>query len=124
MELAGNRTLERLWRHLEPLSRTYITLMAGSNVRRIADLHTPILQALRERDPDKAVSAYHEHFDAAGALVSETWIDHPGDGTDPARATRTPGPIAACGPDNGTRTLDLGRRIASIRPDRSLDQRP
>jgi len=38
IELAGNATLERVWRTLEPFSRTYITIVApGADRRRIAD---------------------------------------------------------------------------------------
>lgn len=55
IEIAGNHTLERVWRYLEPQSRTYISLMrAGVNVRHAADLHIPILAALRDRNPEQA----------------------------------------------------------------------
>jgi DNA-binding GntR family transcriptional regulator len=77
VEMSGNRTLERLWRHLEPASRTYITLVSASNVQRIADLHAPILAALRERDPERATAAYREHFEMAGKFVDQTWEDAP-----------------------------------------------
>jgi DNA-binding GntR family transcriptional regulator len=78
IEIAGNGTLERVWRHLEPLSRTYITLLVpGVNARHIADLHVPILAALRGRDPDLAAAAYHLHFEAAGDMFRETWVDAP-----------------------------------------------
>jgi DNA-binding GntR family transcriptional regulator len=78
IQIAGNHTLERLWRHLEPLSRTYITLVVpGVNARHVADLHVPILTALRGRDPDLAATAYHEHFQAAGDMFRETWVDEP-----------------------------------------------
>ena len=45
--------------------------------RRIADLHVPILVALRSRDPDQAEAAYHLHFEAAGDMFRETWSDDP-----------------------------------------------
>jgi DNA-binding GntR family transcriptional regulator len=78
IQIARNKTLERLWRHLEPLSRTYITLVVpGVNPRHIADLHVPILTALRGRDPDLAAVAYHLHFEAAGDMFRETWVDEP-----------------------------------------------
>jgi DNA-binding GntR family transcriptional regulator len=78
IEIAGNHTLERVWRYLEPLSRTYITVVVpGANLRQIADLHAPILTALRGGDADRVVSAYHEHFDAAGDMFKGTWIDEP-----------------------------------------------
>jgi DNA-binding GntR family transcriptional regulator len=78
IEIAGNHTLERVWRYLEPLSRTYITLIVpGVNPRRIADLHVPILTALRGGDVDEVVTAYHLHFDTAGDMFRETWLDEP-----------------------------------------------
>jgi DNA-binding GntR family transcriptional regulator len=78
IEIAGNKTLERLWRQLEPLSRTYITLIVpGVNSRRIADLHLPILAAFRRRDPELATTAYHSHFQEAGDMFRETWVDEP-----------------------------------------------
>ena len=47
------------------------------NTRRIADLHVPILAALRGRDPDLATESYHRHFGAAGDMFLETWVDEP-----------------------------------------------
>ena len=42
MQLAGNRTLLRVWRSLEPMSRTYITLAGpGSDPQWSAGLHDP-----------------------------------------------------------------------------------
>jgi DNA-binding GntR family transcriptional regulator len=76
IEISCNATLERVWRHLEPLSRTYITLLAPTtSPRHIADLHLPILAALRSRDPDLAAQAYHRHFTEAGDIFRETWVD-------------------------------------------------
>ena len=47
------------------------------NARHIADLHVPILAALRDRNPDLATEAYHLHFEAAGDMFRETWVDEP-----------------------------------------------
>src|SRR5512143_385963 len=48
VEVAANGTLRRVWQHLEPFSRTYITLVVpGADRYRIADLHDPVLEALR-----------------------------------------------------------------------------
>ncbi|MGA2513657.1 MAG: GntR family transcriptional regulator [Candidatus Limnocylindrales bacterium] len=78
IQIARNNTLERVWRTLEPLSRTYITIaVPGVNARRVADLHVPILAALRGHDPDRATLAYHLHFEAAGEMFRETWVDEP-----------------------------------------------
>jgi DNA-binding GntR family transcriptional regulator len=78
IEISGNHTLERVWRFLEPGSRTYITLVVpGVNSRQVADLHVPILDALRHRDPELAVAAYHRHFEAVGEMFRARWVDEP-----------------------------------------------
>ena len=57
VELADNRTLERVWRALQPYSRTYISLFAqGADPTWSAHLHTPILAALAPR-PDAVAGA-------------------------------------------------------------------
>ena len=76
IQISGNHTLERIWRHLEPLSRTYITLLVpGVNRRQIADLHCPIVDALRSGNPEEVNAAYHPHFEHAGNMFRETWVD-------------------------------------------------
>lgn len=92
IEIAGNHTLERVWRYLEPGLRTYITLVVpGVNARQVADLHVPILSALRARDPERAVAAYRRHFEAAGEMFLGSWVDEEpapseSDGRGPAHA--------------------------------------
>ncbi|MGZ5416706.1 MAG: GntR family transcriptional regulator [Nocardioides sp.] len=64
MLLAGNRTLLRVWRSLEPMSRTYITLAGpGSDPQWSAALHDPILDAIRQRDTDGVIRAIESHFE-------------------------------------------------------------
>jgi DNA-binding GntR family transcriptional regulator len=71
IELAGNATLERVWRSLEPFSRTYITLVApGADARWTADLHPPILEALRARDADAVEAALRHHFEEASERLA------------------------------------------------------
>jgi DNA-binding GntR family transcriptional regulator len=78
VELAGNGTLERVWRTLEPFSRTYITMVVpGVDRRRIADLHSPILAALRLRDPDAVSSVLHDHFRDTAAMLASLWAAAP-----------------------------------------------
>ena len=85
MELAGNATLERVWRTLEPFSRTYITLVSpGADAQWTADLHPRILAAVRQRDTEGVVAALREHFDEASAHLAAGWIQ------DPAGAVRRP----------------------------------
>jgi DNA-binding GntR family transcriptional regulator len=76
LHLAGNATLERVWRSLEPFSRTYITLVApGADAHWTADLHPRILAALRTRDAEQVVVALREHFDEAGTHLADGWLD-------------------------------------------------
>ena len=80
LHLAGNATLERVWRSLEPFSRTYMTLVApGADAHRTAELHPRILAALRTRSPEPVVAALRLHFAEAGAHLAESWPE-PGAG--------------------------------------------
>jgi DNA-binding GntR family transcriptional regulator len=74
VEISGNTTLKRVWQRLEPFSRTYITLVSpGADRHRIADLHQPILDALRGRDERRAADALNHHYTAAGAMLANLW---------------------------------------------------
>jgi DNA-binding GntR family transcriptional regulator len=74
VERAGNATLERVWRTLEPFSRTHITMaIPGLDRRRIAEQHAPILAALRLRDPDMAAAVLHDHFAGTAAMLASLW---------------------------------------------------
>jgi DNA-binding GntR family transcriptional regulator len=76
VRLSGNATLERVWRALEPFSRTYITLVVpGADAQWTADLHLPILDALRKRDADQLVRALRQHFLDVAERLSEEWPD-------------------------------------------------
>lgn len=72
MQLAGNGTLLRVWRSLEPMSRTYITLVGpGSDPVWTASLHDPILDAIRARDTDGVVRAIESHFEEVRDRLAE-----------------------------------------------------
>ena len=74
IDLSGNRTLGRVWRYLEPFSRTYITVVSpGADLHQIADLHVDVEQALRLRDPAAAELAIERHFSEAGAILRQLW---------------------------------------------------
>jgi DNA-binding GntR family transcriptional regulator len=78
IRLAGNATLERVWRTLEPYSRTYITLIGpGADAHWSAGLHPSIVEALRTRDPEAVVAALRVHFEKASAQLAELWQDAP-----------------------------------------------
>jgi DNA-binding GntR family transcriptional regulator len=76
IEIADNGTLVRLWRSLEPFSRTYLTLVVpGADPQWSADLHAPILAALERRDPDAVVDAVERHFDEVRDNMARRWPD-------------------------------------------------
>jgi DNA-binding GntR family transcriptional regulator len=76
LEIAGNGTLQTVWGSLEPFLRTYITLVVpGADPQWSADLHTPILAALRQRDADAAASALEAHFEEAADNLARRWPD-------------------------------------------------
>jgi DNA-binding GntR family transcriptional regulator len=82
VELADNGTLEKVWRSLEPFSRTYITLVVpGADPQWSADLHAPILDALVRRDTEGAVGALERHFDEVRDNMASRWpADEPAAG--------------------------------------------
>lgn len=92
LHIAGNGTLERVWRTLEPFSRTYITLVApGADVHWTAGLHLGILTALRARDPQAVVAALRDHFDEVSSRLAGEWGEAE---PDPTHAIPVGGPIA------------------------------
>jgi len=92
VELTRNRTLLRVWRSLEPFSRTYITLVApGADAHWTADLHLSIVDALRERDPEAVAGALRQHFDDVRTHLAAGWQDaSPGSGGPLPLASRPP----------------------------------
>ena len=76
VELADNGTLEKVWRSLEPFSRTYITLVVpGADPQWSADLHAPILEAILRRDTAGTVRAIQRHFDDVSENMARRWPD-------------------------------------------------
>ena len=74
VELAANATLQRVWKTLEPFSRTYITMVVpGVDGRRIAELHAPVLAALQLRDSSLAETVIHDHFADTAAMLTRLW---------------------------------------------------
>ena len=76
VELADNGTLEKVWRSLEPFSRTYLTLvLPGADPQWSADLHAPILAAIERRDTEGTVRAIQRHFDEVSENMARRWPD-------------------------------------------------
>jgi DNA-binding GntR family transcriptional regulator len=81
VELADNGTLLKVWRSLEPYLRTYITLVVpGADAQWSADLHAPILEALRARDVDAVVAALERHFVDVSDNMASRLADQEGPG--------------------------------------------
>lgn len=94
VELAANGTLQAVWRSLEPFPRTYLTLVGpGADPQWSADLHAPILAALRRHDTEAVVSALVRHFDDVSESMARRWPDDeaepPGRVVDLARSRGT-----------------------------------
>jgi DNA-binding GntR family transcriptional regulator len=79
VELADNQTLVKVWRSLEPFSRTYLTLVVpGADPQWSASLHAPILAALERRDVEEVVGALQLHFDEVRDNMARRWpVDEP-----------------------------------------------
>jgi DNA-binding GntR family transcriptional regulator len=92
--LSGNRVLLRAWRSLEPASRTYLSLVEQhSDLRGTADLHAPMLDAVRARDADALVAAVRRHFTQVRAALERRRPGPAGSGAGelaPPGAGRTP----------------------------------
>jgi DNA-binding GntR family transcriptional regulator len=74
VDRAGNATLRRVWGQLEPSSRTYITMaVPGGDRREMAELHAPILEALRSGDAVAVEAVIRDHFTTARASLAERW---------------------------------------------------
>lgn len=84
VQASENHALERTFDQLAPFARTFITLtLPNVDVRGIVLEHRPILDALRDRDPDRAADAARRHQ----LSVSELLLTHfPGEGAEPVVA--------------------------------------
>lgn len=66
---AGNGTLMRSWKLLEPFTQTYLTATAsGVDLLWLADRHVEILDALRARDAEAASKAVRKHLEQAAEI--------------------------------------------------------
>lgn len=71
VEASGNAILADVWKSLRIETRTAITaLRARIDGHEIAELHRPVLDALRDRDPDRAGQALRHHVEYLGQLVN------------------------------------------------------
>jgi DNA-binding GntR family transcriptional regulator len=100
IELAGNATLQRVWKTLEPFSRTYITMVVpGVDRRRIAELHAPVLAALQLRDASVAEAVIHDHFANTAAMLTRLWASPTPGVPGEASSSAATAPSGATAPD-------------------------
>jgi DNA-binding GntR family transcriptional regulator len=73
VEASGNSRLIEIWSSLQVETRTAITaLLTGLTPHDAAELHEPIVEALRRRDAKAAGRAIRSHFDHFGRLLAKT----------------------------------------------------
>lgn len=71
VEASGNQILLEVWRSLRVEARTLISVIkADSNLAMIAEMHRPVLGALRSRDPDLAGKEMRAHIEFFGSFVT------------------------------------------------------
>jgi DNA-binding GntR family transcriptional regulator len=77
VEASGNQVLVEVWRSLRVEARTLISVIRGdSDLRMIAEMHRPVLQALQSRDPDLAGKEMRAHIEFLGSVVARRPDDH------------------------------------------------
>ena len=88
VDRAANATLRRVWGTLEPYSRTYINMaVPGGDPTLMAELHRPILDAVRSGDPGRAEEAIRQHFVTARRSLADRWVERPAPTRSAAPAT-------------------------------------
>jgi DNA-binding GntR family transcriptional regulator len=71
VEASGNQVLVDVWRSLRVEARTLISVIrSDSDLRMIAEMHRPVLQALQSRDPDLAGKEMRAHIEFFGSVVA------------------------------------------------------
>ena len=70
VKAAHNTTLYRQWSMLEPFSRTYVTAsVPGMDLHWLSRRHAPILEAIRNQDPELAAETSRKHAAEAADLL-------------------------------------------------------
>ena len=70
VEASSNRTLMQVWSMLEPFLRTYVTTSSpGIDLHWLTERHRAIIDAIRDRDADRAAEAMRVHAAEAASLL-------------------------------------------------------
>lgn len=67
VEASGNGLLKQFWERMRLATTTFLTVSKSAHsLGEIADRHSPVLAALRARDPDAAEQAMRRHIEEPG----------------------------------------------------------
>jgi DNA-binding GntR family transcriptional regulator len=70
VEAAGNKVLLDTWRTLRVEARVVVTaLKTDVDLQELAELHRPLLEALKEGSPEKAGGALRQHFETLRTMM-------------------------------------------------------
>jgi len=70
VEASGNRVLQEMWRSLRIEARTLISVLkVGISGEELAEMHRPILEALAQRETEKAGVLIRKHVEYFGELI-------------------------------------------------------
>jgi DNA-binding GntR family transcriptional regulator len=70
VEAAGNKVLLDMWRTLRVEARVVVTaLKTDIDLQELAELHRPLLEALKEGSPEKAGGALRQHFETLRTMM-------------------------------------------------------
>jgi DNA-binding GntR family transcriptional regulator len=70
VEAAGNQVLLDTWRTLRVEARVVVTVLKTDiDLHELAELHRPLLEALKEGAPDKAGRALRQHFELLQTMM-------------------------------------------------------
>ena len=70
VEAAGNKVLLDTWRTLRVEARVVVTaLKTDVDLHELAELHRPLLEALKEGSPEKAGEALRQHFETLRTMM-------------------------------------------------------
>jgi DNA-binding GntR family transcriptional regulator len=70
VEAAGNKVLLDTWRTLRVEARVVVTVLKTDiDLHELAELHRPLLEALKEGSPEKAGEALRQHFETLRKMM-------------------------------------------------------
>jgi DNA-binding GntR family transcriptional regulator len=70
VEAAGNKVLLDTWRTLRVEARVVVTVLKTDiDLHELAELHRPLLEALKEGSPEKAGEALRQHFETLRTMM-------------------------------------------------------